>query len=89
MADLNPDNVKLRVRLVEMYLREGRRSDAVREAVELARRYEASGRIDEALQELARVRSAIPDDQAVSLKSPVFSRFRAGRPKRGRPWAIC
>jgi tetratricopeptide (TPR) repeat protein len=68
MADLNPDNVKLRVRLVEMYLREGRRSDAVREAVELARRYEASGRIDEALQELARVRSAIPDDQAVSLE---------------------
>ncbi|OGW62956.1 MAG: hypothetical protein A2V83_02090 [Nitrospirae bacterium RBG_16_64_22] len=68
MADLNPDNVKLRVRLVEMYLREGRRSDAVREAVELARRYEASGKIDEALQELARIRSAIPDDQAVSLE---------------------
>lgn len=68
MADLNPDNVKLRVRLVEMYLREGRRSDAVREAVELARRYEASGKIDEALQELARIRSAIPDDQNVSLE---------------------
>lgn len=68
MADLNPDNVKLRVRLVEMYLREGRRSDAVREAVDLARRYEASGKVDEALQELARVRSAIPDDQAVSLE---------------------
>ncbi|MBI3393312.1 MAG: tetratricopeptide repeat protein [Nitrospirae bacterium] len=68
MADLNPDNVKLRVRLVEMYLREGRRSDAVREAVDLARRYEASGKIDEALQELARIRSAIPDDQAVSLE---------------------
>lgn len=68
MADLNPDNVKLRVRLVEMYLREGRRSDAVREAVELARRYEASGKVDEALQELARIRSAIPDDQAVSLE---------------------
>lgn len=68
MADLNPDNVKLRVRLVEMYLREGLRSDAVREAVELARRYEVSGKISEALQELAKIRSAIPDDRAVSLE---------------------
>lgn len=79
MADLNPGNVKLRVRLAEMYLREGLTTDGIGSYLEVARRYQEGGADKEAEQAYRRVLQLEPGsaDAVVGLGR---IHLQAGRP---------
>jgi tetratricopeptide (TPR) repeat protein len=79
MADLNPGNVKLRVRLAEMYLREGLTTEGIGSYLEVARRYQESGADKEAEQAYQRVLQLEPGsaDAVVGLGR---IHLQAGRP---------
>ncbi|MBI5379718.1 MAG: tetratricopeptide repeat protein [Nitrospirae bacterium] len=79
MADLNPGNVKLRMRLAEMYLREGLTTEGIGSYLEVARRYREGGADKEAEQAYRRVLQLEPGSaEAVVGLGQIH--LRAGRP---------
>jgi tetratricopeptide (TPR) repeat protein len=79
IADLDPNNVEIRSKLADGYLKEGMRSEAAMAFVQAANRLQQVGAIDRSLDAYSRALQLVPDD-VDALKGQLESHIARGTP---------
>ena len=79
IADLDPNNVEIRLKLADGYMREGMKSEAAMAFVQAANRLQQVGSIDRSLDAYNRALQLVPDD-VDALRGQLESHIARGTP---------